>query len=67
MKPLKRIVIRDIPAKIFKILKEIVNPSGIYRVVKILMDKLLYDTQPQVLWTEENLFTVQATRNNQKD
>ena len=34
---------------------------------KVLVQKLVDGTQPQVLWTDEKLFTVQAVHNHQND
>ena len=34
---------------------------------KVLVKKLVDGTQPQVLWTDEKLFTVQAVHNHQND
>ena len=34
---------------------------------KVLVKKLVNGMQPQVLWTDEKLFTVQAVHNHQND
>ena len=48
------------------LLSEATKKKRLYRA-KVLVKKLVDGTQPQVLWTDEKLFTVQAVHNHQND
>ena len=68
---MRRLLKDDLKVKPYKITKrqllsDTTKKKRLERA-KILLEKLLDDTQPPVLWTDEKLFTVQAIHNTQND
>ena len=68
---MQRVLVNDHKVKPYKITKrQLLNDTTKekrYERSKMLLNKLLDGMWPQVLWTDEKLFTVQAIHNSQND
>jgi len=68
---MQRLLKDDLKVKPYKVTKRQLLSDATkkkrHERAKVLLKKLLDGTQPQVLWTDEKLFTVQAIHNAQND
>ena len=68
---MQRLLKSDLKVKPYKITKRQLLSEATknkrFERANLLLKKLLDDTQPTVLWTDEKLFTVQAIHNSQND
>ena len=66
---MQRLLKDDLNLKTYKITKRQLHSNATkkkrFEKAKMLLKRLLDDTQPAVLWTDEKLFTVQAIHNSQ--
>ena len=68
---MRRLLKNDLQLKAYKITKRqllsAATKKNRLKRAKLLLNRLLDDTQPTILWTDEKLFTIQAIHNPQND